>query len=238
MEFRLGNRLFHIQLNGLNVSRRLEYQILLRYLDLQGHERLLDVACGDGYWTARLAKLTREVIGFDFNRHRLLQAQAKAGGSIAGLVSSDAHSLPFRKGAFDAVVGICVLEHFQNDLVALQELRRVLKPGGKLAMTVDSFSLPGITELEKARHAKTFSVAQWYRREDLSAKLEKAGFRVIRSKYILKSFPAVMFYRMNLINHKLGYLLFPLAYPMSLMGEALSRNDQYGYKLAVSAVAI
>lgn len=237
MEFRLLNKPVYIPLNGLNVSRRLEFQILKRYLNLKGHERLLDVACGDGYWTTRLAPLAREVIGFDFNRNRLLQAR-RQGPDIAGLVGCDAHCLPFRTGSFDAAIGICVLEHFRDDLQALKELRRVLKPGGKLALTVDSFSLPDIGPKEKARHAKAFSVVHWYRIPDLRGVLNQAGFKVNQWSYLLKSPAAVATYRASLQNPKLGYLLFPITYPLSLLGEAISRNQVCGYKLAVYATAV
>jgi ubiquinone/menaquinone biosynthesis C-methylase UbiE len=238
MELKIFNKTAFIPLNGLNVSRRMEFALLSRYLDLKGSEKLLDVACGDGYWTSILARQARSVVGFDFNRQRLLQARHRSGDIIQGLIGCDAHILPFRREAFDAVVGICVLEHFRDDLKALQEMRRVLKTGGKLAMTVDSFSVPGITAQEKVRHAKAFSVAHWYRIEDLSLTLEKAGFIVTEWTYMLKSPLSIAFYRANLKNSKLAYLLFPLAYPASLLGEALSRNNQYGYKLAFNAVAV
>jgi SAM-dependent methyltransferase len=185
-----------------------------------------------------MAQFAREVVGFDFNRTRLLQAKEQSHGAIGGLIGCDAHRLPFRAGSFDAAVGICVLEHFHDDLVALQELRRVLKIGGKLALTVDSFSLPDITEAERARHAKNFSVEHWYRIETLQPLLEKAGFKVVDWHYMLKSPAAIAVYRAALKSNKLAYLTFPLAYPISVLGEALSKNNQCGYKLAISATAI
>jgi SAM-dependent methyltransferase len=238
MEFKLLNKSVHIPLNGFNVSRRLEYHTLMRFLKLKGQERLLDVACGDGFWTMRMAPFVRKVVGFDFNRARLLQAKEKSRGVIGGLIGCDAHRLPFRQGSFDAAVGICVLEHFHDDLLALQELRRVLKTGGRLALTVDSFSLPDITEAEKARHAKNFFVEHWYRIETLQPLLEKAGFKVVQWHYMLKSPVSIAVYRVALKSNKLGYLLFPIAYPLSALGEALSKNNQCGYKLAISATAI
>jgi ubiquinone/menaquinone biosynthesis C-methylase UbiE len=238
MEFKLLNKPIHISLNGFNVSRRLEYHTLMRFLELKGKERLLDVACGDGFWTMRMAQFAGEVVGFDFNRTRLLQAKALSNGAIGGLIGCDAHRLPFRQSSFDAAVGICVLEHFHDDLLALQELRRVLKPGGRLALTVDSFSLPDITDAERARHAKNFSVEHWYRIETLQPLLEKAGFKVKHWHYMLKSPAAVAAYRGALKSNKLGYLLFPIAYPISVLGEALSKNNQCGYKLAISATAV
>lgn len=136
VQIKLLNKNIYIPLNGLNVSRRMEFSILIRYLRLSGNERVLDVACGDGYWTSRLAGRSDAVVGFDYNRNRLVQA-SRLYPEICGLICSDAHFLPFRSGVFDAVVGICVLEHFRDDVRALTELRRVSKPGARLALTVD-----------------------------------------------------------------------------------------------------
>ncbi|HDH57928.1 MAG TPA: class I SAM-dependent methyltransferase, partial [Bacteroidetes bacterium] len=139
MELKIFGRAIHIPLNGLNVSRRLEFRLLMRYLDLDGEERLLDVACGDGYWSNRMTSRAAAVVGFDFNQNRLRQAR-KLAKFLSGAIRCDAHDLPIKSAAFDCSVGICVLEHFKDDLKALRELRRVLKPGGKLALTVDSFT--------------------------------------------------------------------------------------------------
>jgi len=215
----------------------MEYNTLIRYLNLQGHERVLDVACGDGYWTSRLAYLAGEVVGFDFNRDRLKQAKRMNGGFF-GLIGCDAHYLPFKDRQFDAAIGICVLEHFENDYQALSELRRVLKPGGKLVMTVDSFSLPDITEKDRARHAAKFTVYHWYRNGDLHDLLRKAGFDVVQSTYLLRSPLAASVYRRTLMSPKLSYLLYPFTYPLCLTSERFSRNTECGYKMAFSARAI
>lgn len=236
MEIRLFNKSIYIPLNGLNVSRRLEFSILSRYLNLTGDERVLDVACGDGYWTARIAARTC-VIGFDYNRKRLLQA-GKSYPAIHGLICSDAHFLPFARGVFDAVVGICVLEHFDDDLAALRELRRVARPGAKLALTVDSFSLPGIRAAEKATHARKYNVQHWYKIADLENALKQAGFEVLEYSYLLKAPLSAGLYRVSQKLPELAYFLFPLSYPISLIGERLTGPGDSGYKLAVSARAL
>ncbi len=238
MEVKLFNRRHHFALNGLNVSRRLEYSLLMRYLQLRGTESVLDVACGDGFWTAKVATRARSVMGFDFNHERLLQARRTLAGYPGGLVGSDAHFLPFGEGVFEAAIGLCVLEHFQDDAAALSELRRVLKPGGKLALTVDSFSVPGTDPLQKARHAEQFHVHHWYKKNDLDLLLQRTGFEVLQISYLLRSPIAVIAYRQALKARRLSYFLFPLSYPLSLLGERWSKIDAYGYKLAVCARAV
>jgi ubiquinone/menaquinone biosynthesis C-methylase UbiE len=237
MERTLFGRTFHIPLNGLSVSRRLEFSLLMKYLDLKGSELLLDVACGDGYWTAKMIPRAAGIVGFDFNFKRLQQALKLAAG-LRGAVRCDAHILPFQDESFDCSVGVCVLEHFERDVEALSELRRVMKPGGTLALTVDSFSYPGVSEEEKARHARNFSVVHHYKINDLKKKLGEAGFEATKWSYLLKSPVAASFYRFTLKHPKLAYFIFPISYPLSLWSERLSRNQSCGYKLAVAARAL
>ncbi|MBU0518779.1 class I SAM-dependent methyltransferase [bacterium] len=237
MDKRLFGKEIHIPLNGLNVSRRLEYNLLMRYLDLKGTESLLDVACGDGFWTAKMLSQAASVVGFDYNFKRLRQAGNLASGML-GRIRNDAHVLPFADEKFDASVGICVLEHFQDDVKALSELRRVTKPGGKLALTVDSFSYPGISEAEKEKHAKKFSVVHLYKIETLTEKLKQAGYEVLQWTYLLRTPISANLYLQALRHPKLAYFVYPITYPLSLWSEQQSKNQECGHKLAVLARAV
>ncbi|TKJ41551.1 hypothetical protein CEE37_03020 [candidate division LCP-89 bacterium B3_LCP] len=237
MEINLFGKERHIPLNGLNVSRQLEYALLMEYLKLTGSELLLDVACGDGYWTAKMIPEAKSIIGFDMNDKRLLQAQKLAPG-LSGAIRSDAHHLPFKDESFDDTIGICVLEHFQDDVGALKELRRVTKTGGKIALTVDSFSYPGMSDEEKAGHAEKFSVAHHYTIESMTEKLRQADFEVTQWDYLLRNPISANLYRLALKVPKLAYFLFPISYPLSLWSERLSKNRSNGYKLAVAARAL
>lgn len=237
MERTIFGRTIHIPLNGLNVSRQLEFKILTRYLKLNGKELLLDVACGDGYWTKKLIPHARGVIGFDFNQKRLQQAQ-KLAKFLTGVIRCDAHDLPMRDKVFDTAVGICVLEHFEDDVKALCELRRVLKGGGRLALTVDSFTYPGFTQAQKANHAKKFSVAHFYDLDTLRVRLKDAGFEMTQWCYLLGTPLSARFYQWALRFPKLAYFLYPISYPLSLWSERLSKSRTCGYKLAVVARAL
>ncbi|MCX6639767.1 MAG: class I SAM-dependent methyltransferase [bacterium] len=236
MVISLFGKEIHIPLNGLNVSRRLEFNLLMRYLNLQGKGLLLDVACGDGFWTAKMIPKAVGVVGFDYNFNRLRQARKLADG-LLGAIRSDAHVLPFQSGSFDHAVGICVLEHFDDDVQVLSELRRVLKPGGSLALTVDSFSYPGISTAEREKHAKKFSVVHLYQIDSLREKLTEAGFEIAQWTYMLRTPISAGLYLQALRIPKLAYFLYPVAYPLSRLAERSSTNQTNGYKLAVLAKA-
>jgi SAM-dependent methyltransferase len=97
--------------------------------------KVLDLACGAGRHAAALAHLAARVVGFDLSLTLLRAAQRRGAGS---LVRGDMRVLAFRDGAFNAVVNLFTsFGYFDRDeqhLAVLQEVARVLAPGGRFAM--------------------------------------------------------------------------------------------------------
>jgi ubiquinone/menaquinone biosynthesis C-methylase UbiE len=109
---------------------------LIRRLDIRRGERVLDLGCGTGYTSCRLAKRqSATVVAADLQPGMLAWAKKRAVREhvtdAVHLVAADAHHLPFRDASFDAAVVESVLV-FCDGPVALAELFRVLKPGGRL----------------------------------------------------------------------------------------------------------
>jgi SAM-dependent methyltransferase len=105
---------------------------------------LFDEAVSDGVCNA-IAERTGEIIGLDVSSAVL----GEAGKSCAALLpaGADVRSLPFRSHAFDAIVSLSTLDHFDSreDVVAaLRELHRVLVPGGTMILTLDNLANPVI----------------------------------------------------------------------------------------------
>ncbi len=117
-------------------------------LELQPGERLLDLGCGEGRHSI-LAYLDApiEVVGLDLSGEDLNTSQAR----FQEFVDPDDHhrclnfvrgsglSLPFPDHTFDVVVCSEVLEHIPDFEAVLDEIRRVLKPGGRIAVSVPRF---------------------------------------------------------------------------------------------------
>jgi SAM-dependent methyltransferase len=104
-------------------------------------ERVLDVACGTGVVAqaaARRVGATGTVVGLDLNRERLAVASALPAGEGAVIAwrQGDAAALPFPERSFDVVVCQQGLQFFPDRATALGEMRRVLVPGGRLALSV------------------------------------------------------------------------------------------------------
>jgi ubiquinone/menaquinone biosynthesis C-methylase UbiE len=99
--------------------------------------RILDVACGPGVVTAAVASEAAEVVGLDATEAMLDRARKRAEGAGLSKVSfttGNAESLPFDDNSFDGVVNRAALHHFENPAAAVNEMFRVLKPGGQVVL--------------------------------------------------------------------------------------------------------
>jgi 2-polyprenyl-3-methyl-5-hydroxy-6-metoxy-1,4-benzoquinol methylase len=87
---------------------------------------VLDVGCGTGAITWKLADSGLTVAGLDLSETFLKRASARGLHAAAG----DAHALPFRPGVFGAVIALDTIEHLFMPRVFMAEVRRVMAPGG------------------------------------------------------------------------------------------------------------
>ena len=109
-------------------SEDVRLRALRRCLEPLRGRRVLDLGCGKGRFAARLREGGAGVVGLD------LSAAMLAGAAGLDRVLASARRLPFADGAFDAVVAVEVFEHLTALDSVLGEVRRVLRPGGILAI--------------------------------------------------------------------------------------------------------
>jgi SAM-dependent methyltransferase len=127
------------QRRGTDVNLRsgpqtLEYVALADRMAADGPGRVLDWGCGWGQVTALLRDRGVEVEPFDYRPEAddVGTAPLERYPSITCTFSPEPVALPFGDGEFDAALSCGVLEHVQNPGGSLDELRRVLRPGGRL----------------------------------------------------------------------------------------------------------
>ena len=109
-------------------------------LALAGHvagRRILDAGCGSGALSAALCDRGAVVTGIDASARMLALARRRLGDNVALHVADLSDRLPFADAAFDDVVASLVLHYLEDWGPTLAELRRVLRPGGRLIASVD-----------------------------------------------------------------------------------------------------
>lgn len=122
------------RLRELNESPELSAR-LHEFADFRGR-RVLDVGAGNGYVLSRYRRLGAAVTGVDLTATavRLCRQRFAVEGQAGDFLQASAESLPFRDESFDCVCSMGVIHHTPDPAAALAELRRVLRPGGRLIL--------------------------------------------------------------------------------------------------------
>jgi len=119
----------------LGLRRRVAvFSRILSTLGLPASPRALDLGCGGGTYVRLLAGLGHRAVGLDYSVPSLERARAADPGPKGGYLAGEAYGLPFRNGTFDLVVSIGVLQALVEPERVLDEIARVLRPGGALVI--------------------------------------------------------------------------------------------------------
>ncbi len=165
--------------------------LTVRYhrLGLRADDRVLDLGCGAGRHAFEAARRRARVVALDrdagelIDVRGLLRAMKETGelgtpAPVSTVVSGDACRLPFPDATFDRVIAAEVLEHIDDDVGAMAELARVLRPGGTMAVTVPAWLPESVCwALSQDYHAPRVAGGhvRIYRAGGLRARLRAAG---------------------------------------------------------------
>lgn len=109
---------------------------LLRLLDIKKGARILDLACGQGFFSRKFAAAGAAVVGADISKE-LIEAAKKRSTDIE-FHATPANKLGFAKDAtFDAVTIVLAIQNIENMLGVFTEAQRVLKPGGRMILVLN-----------------------------------------------------------------------------------------------------
>lgn len=141
--------------------------------------RVLDVGCGTGQLTARLAEDEGYpfVAGCDLSYGMLEQARARS--RRPAWVQGDSMRLPFPDGGFDAVVSTESLHWYPDQLAALREFNRVLAPGGRILVAVVNPPTESVSRLAHAGSRLANQPFLWPTKRRMREQVEAAGFEVL-----------------------------------------------------------
>ena len=106
-----------------------------RYETARG-KRVLDVGCGNGYVLSRYARHGAEVCGIDLTETavNLSRRRFELEGLAGEFRSTDGNAIPYPDASFDIACSMGVLHHVEDPRPMLAEMRRVLRPGGRLIL--------------------------------------------------------------------------------------------------------
>jgi SAM-dependent methyltransferase len=169
-------------------------------LGLAPGSRVLDLGCGDGRHlrpTRFLSGVTGVALDIGESEVAATARQLRAidaGDPLAGSAAADAgpwlvlrgdgYALPFQDESFDCVIASEILEHLHDDEQSLREIRRVLKPGGLLAVTVPRWLPERICwALSTSYHSVPGGHVRIYRRRQLARRLARHGYELIGRHY-------------------------------------------------------
>ena len=201
---------------------------------------ILDVGCGTGAMSARLAKWGTVVsadyspLALEFSRRR----------GLTHLLGADAMRLPLGSECFDLITVMDVLEHLQDDQAALCEFFRVLKPGGRLIATIPAYPhLWSEHDIALMHHRR-------YTRAQFGERVQKAGMRLEKLSHTMTTlYPLVAMQRRLNAHHPphqpphAAMPLFPTPVNRLLTGfftleNTLARNVNLPFGVTIFCVAV
>lgn len=135
--------------------------------------RILDVGCGTG---ANLILLSEfgDAEGVDISADALAFCRERG---LEKVHLGAAEELPYEDGVFDLVTALDVVEHMDDDVAGLREMRRVLRPGGRILLFVPTFMFLWGVQDDVSNHRRR------YRLPELRRVVSEAGFEIERTTY-------------------------------------------------------
>jgi SAM-dependent methyltransferase len=178
--------------------------------------------------------------GIDISKPTVMQAGAAFAGGPGALQGAvgDVRNLPFRDGSFDAIYSMGTIEHFDETTRAVEEMARVLKPGGRAIIGVpnrhDPFLRPLLATVLQAIGLYGYGYEKSYSRRGLRDMLERAGLEVVAETAIL--FIPGWLRMLDLACHAwcrpLAAVTGALVRPFTLLDRHVPAVRRHGYLLA------
>jgi 2-polyprenyl-6-hydroxyphenyl methylase / 3-demethylubiquinone-9 3-methyltransferase len=197
-DLQISRKLEQLLSNVGDMSLKRRGQVIIEELDLKEGDNIIDLGCGDGFYLHLLSNLPIKLnlTGLDNDDWTISRTKINLKGKKIRIYKGDVTNMPFKTAAFDKVVISEVIEHIDNDIKALKEVKRILKPEGMMVLTTPNYDYPLfwdpfnwiLEHLFKTHIKRDFWNGIWlghvrlYRHEELSKVIARAGFKIEKTK--------------------------------------------------------
>ena len=229
------------------ITQTILFRAVSKLLDINHQHIILDVGCGYGLFSCWLASQGAQVLGLDIAKGKVEFAKSTARNldieDKVSYVIASATCLPIKEKSFNASLCLDVIEHIPNDVDALSEISRVLKPKGFLILTT-----PCLIEKYHSSAHNRFGSAWGHVRDGYSFKAlnkicKETCLEILRLQYWLKFFATKVsdfYYNFFWERHSktrlaLCAMLFPFMYAIAFIDEIFLRKSK-GNEFIIEAI--
>jgi ubiquinone/menaquinone biosynthesis C-methylase UbiE len=194
--------------NEADMAFKKRVQTVFDWIEPSDDKVILDMPCGRGFYLNMIRYVSRcTLVGAELDWDVILKAQRNVGHlPDITLNNANIYALPYADDTFNAAILSEILEHVDDDVAALKEVYRVLKPGGVVAITVPNANYPFLwdpinrtmemlfrTHIQHGMFAGIWANhVRLYWRDDLRAAVLNAGFMVEEERsFTHYSFPFI-----------------------------------------------
>jgi len=160
----------------MNIGHRSIYSNVAKVLRLQPEDDVLEVGCGNGHFLKKYASRVRSVAGLDLSELSIKMAKKKhrdrMKAGTAEFVHGEASQLPWEDNKFSVVTTMGSFIAFPKPLESLNEMHRVLRPGGRVVVSIEWNAEDG---LDHTKEVTEYGMWLWTE-DDVRAMMQDAGF--------------------------------------------------------------
>jgi len=156
--------------------RKIIFDWVFNTLAIDDTQKILDIGCGTGFNIDYVQTSGfPSVVGLDLSKDALEFCKTR---NLSDLICGDAITIPFVDKSFDVILALDLLEHLENDIQAIHEFARILKPGGKLFLFVPAHQfLWGLQDVV-SHHFRRYTT------KDINNKVCHSDLKIIKLTYV------------------------------------------------------